>query len=173
MEDVCGLENSVSSRSVAMVMSLLGLRPPIAAFTAITRRQADRVGTAERQRQRPERSGGRRAAAILFRDAKPEIVCRARVGGDALRRRKIAVAPPLRARSACRPIALLKAAARPLSGKGNRRESMRLIPKLSISLMLPTRPRRSRACIEARLLGRAVRAKLREAHRRRADADLR
>jgi hypothetical protein len=55
-------------------MSLFGVRPRArAAFTAITRRQVDRACTAERYRQRPERSGGRRAAAILLRDAKPEI----------------------------------------------------------------------------------------------------
>jgi hypothetical protein len=58
-----------------MVKSLLGIQPrPRAAFMAITRRQADRACTAERKRQRPERSGGRRAAAILFRDAKPEVL---------------------------------------------------------------------------------------------------
>jgi hypothetical protein len=55
-----------------MMMFLLGVQPrPSAAFMAITRRRAERACTAERKRQRPERSGGRRAAAILFRDAKP------------------------------------------------------------------------------------------------------
>jgi hypothetical protein len=36
VDDVRGDENSVSSRSVVMVMSLLGSAAPIAAFTAIT-----------------------------------------------------------------------------------------------------------------------------------------
>jgi hypothetical protein len=57
-----------------MVMSLLRVGRARAAFTAITRRQTDRACTAERERQRPERSGGRRAAAFLFRDAKPEVL---------------------------------------------------------------------------------------------------
>ena len=73
---------SVSSRSVAMVMLLCrvgrahrGLRGDhlTAGGPGLHRRA---------QRQRPERSGGRRAAAILFRDAKPGVA----------RRRKIAAA---------------------------------------------------------------------------------
>ncbi len=69
-DDECGGSKSVSSRSVAIVMVLLsvgrahrGLRGdhPTASGPGLHRRA---------QRQRPERSGGRRAAAILLRDAK-------------------------------------------------------------------------------------------------------
>jgi hypothetical protein len=69
-EEVCGGSKSVSSRSVAMVRSFVGLAAPIAAFVAITRRRADRTYTAERERQRPKRSGGWRMPAILLRDVK-------------------------------------------------------------------------------------------------------
>src|SRR6516162_396499 len=54
-----------------MVIPFVGSAAPIAAFAAITRRRAGWAGTAERKRERPKRSGGRRAATILFRDAKP------------------------------------------------------------------------------------------------------
>jgi hypothetical protein len=49
-------------------------------------------------RSRPERSGGRRQAAILFRDVKRPALCRAAAENSRL--------APLRARAACRPIAL-------------------------------------------------------------------
>ena len=64
------------------------------------------------QRQRPERSGGRRAAAILLRDAKlgdqsPHAGYRV---GCQSQRRKIAADRRCGYRTVCRPIALLKAA---------------------------------------------------------------
>jgi len=91
-DDVCRDENSRSSRSVVMVSSFSDRPRATAAFTAIRRRRADRACTAERKRQRPEHSGGRRAAAILLRAAKPETCLSRRVGRIALRRRKIAAA---------------------------------------------------------------------------------
>jgi len=54
-----------------MVMSLVGLAALIAAFVAITETAGGPGLHRRAQRLRPERSGGRRAAAILFRDAKP------------------------------------------------------------------------------------------------------
>jgi hypothetical protein len=78
-----------------MVMSFVGSAAPIAAFVAITRRRAERPRTAERSGSGRSVSGGWRSAAILLRDAKAR-----------QRRRKIARKPPLRGRTACRPIAL-------------------------------------------------------------------
>jgi hypothetical protein len=67
---VCGGSKSVSSRSVVMVMSLVGSAAPIAAFMAITETAGGPGLHRRAQRQWPERSGGRWAAAILFHDAK-------------------------------------------------------------------------------------------------------
>src|SRR5262249_47417677 len=53
-----------------MVVPLLRSAAPIAAFTAIARRRADKACTAGGWRQRPKRSGGRRAGGIFFREAK-------------------------------------------------------------------------------------------------------
>src|SRR5713101_6923314 len=98
-EELCGL----SSRSVVMVMPSLGLAAPIAACEAITRRQAGWGRTASGR----SASGGRRAAAILFRDAKPEAYAACRVGRPAAENSR---RPPLRPRPACRQIALSQAA---------------------------------------------------------------
>ena len=75
--------------------------PPAAdrAHRGLRRRRrpgADRACTAARLRERPQRSGGRRGTAILFRDAKAR----------SARRRKIGWPQPLPARTASGPIAL-------------------------------------------------------------------
>ena len=66
VEDVCG-QQSVSARSVVMVMSLVEHGR---AHRRPSRRSPDGGRTGPAPRQRPERSGGRRATAILVRDAK-------------------------------------------------------------------------------------------------------
>src|SRR5229473_4016506 len=110
-DEVCGLP----SRSVVMVMPFLGLAAPITACEAITRRQAgwSRTGSGR------SASGGRRAAAILSRDAKPEAHAVFRVGHPAAENSR---RPPLRPRPACRPIALSQAA-----GAAFRREGITAI----------------------------------------------
>jgi hypothetical protein len=97
-EEVCGCSKSWSSRSVAIVMSLVGSAAPIAAFVAITRRRGDRACTAERSdsgRSAAE-DGGRRLFCLAMQSARK---------GAAENSRR----PPLRTRAACRPIALWKA----------------------------------------------------------------
>src|SRR5712691_10071921 len=98
-----------------MVMSSLGLAAPIAACEAITRRQADRGCTAGGR----SASGGRRAAAILSREAKPEAHAACCVGHPAAENSR---RPPLRPRPACRQIALPQAA-----GAASRREGITAI----------------------------------------------
>src|SRR5216683_6315314 len=95
--------------------ALLGLAAPIAACEAITRRQAGRGRTASGR----SASGGRRAAAILSRDAKPEAYAACRVGHPAAENSR---RPPLRPRTACRQIALPQAA-----GAAFRREGITAI----------------------------------------------
>jgi hypothetical protein len=94
-----------------MVMPSWGLAAPITACEAITRRQAARGRTASGR----SASGGRRAAVILSRDAKPaaRAACRARHPAAENSRR-----PPLRPRTACRQIALPQATGAALPGMG-------------------------------------------------------
>src|SRR5229473_3319435 len=95
--------------------ALLGLAALIAACEAITRRQADPGRTASGR----SASGGRRAAAILSRDAKPEAYAACRVGHPAAENSR---RPPLRPRTACRQIALPQAAGAALPGEGIHRD---------------------------------------------------
>src|SRR5713101_6546239 len=113
-EELCGL----SSRSVVMVMPSLGLAAPIAACEAITRRQAGWGRTASGR----SASGGRRAAAILFRDAKPEAHAACRMGHPAAENSR---RPPLRPRPACRQIALPQAPGAAFPREGIDRDRVR------------------------------------------------
>jgi hypothetical protein len=110
---VCGGSKSASSRAVAMVVPLLGLAAPIAAF----RRSPDggRTGPAPQSLSDNGRSaaedGGRRLFCFAMQSRETGGLGNLTLG------MKIPAAensrrPPLWARTACRPIALWKAGAR-------------------------------------------------------------
>jgi hypothetical protein len=149
---LCGGSKSVSSRSVAIVMTFCrigrahrGLHGdhPTAGGPGLHRRA---------QRQRPERE--RRTAGGGYFVSR----CKAGFRPAAENSRR----PPLPTRAACRPIALLKAASAARSGKGaspvNRCD--RQAEGRAAHFIVPFRPRPSISGIEARLAGQAARARL-------------
>ena len=92
---------SWSSRSVAMAVSFVGMAAPIAAFVAITRRQARRVCTAEHSDSGRSEAEDGGLAAFLSREE-----CREIAAGEESRRAAVADPPrlpsdrPLEGRSA-------------------------------------------------------------------------
>src|SRR5215831_8758805 len=155
-----------------MVVPLLRSAAPIAAFTAIGRR-ADKACTAEGWRQRPKRSGGRRAAAILFRDAKPgnrgpresDPWCEIPAAENSRR-------TPLWARTACRPIALWKARGRGPSGKAGSARTNAIDRSENELGVIRTRARPSSSGTGAHLPRQAGGARPREDDRRQGGGGL-